>query len=98
MKRLALMMGLVTMYEDAQTMLELAEEEEFANEEEQEAFLQDIKKNIRDIVDKIEEEKLSALLSGEFDANNAILTFHTGAGGTEAQDWVQMLYRICPLE
>ena len=85
---------LVTMYEDAQTMLELAEEEEFANEEEQEAFLQDIKKNIRDIVDKIEEEKLSALLSGEFDANNAILTFHAGAGGTEAQDWVQMLYRM----
>lgn len=82
------------MYEDAQTMLELAEEEEFANEEEQEAFLQDIKKNIRDIVDKIEEEKLSALLSGEFDANNAILTFHAGAGGTEAQDWVQMLYRM----
>lgn len=85
---------LITMYEDAQTMLELAEEEEFANEEEQEAFLQDIKKNIRDIVDKIEEEKLSALLSGEFDANNAILTFHAGAGGTEAQDWVQMLYRM----
>ena len=83
---------LLTMYEDAQTMLELAEEEEFANEEEQEAFLQDIKKNIRDSVDTFEEEKLSALLSGEFDANNAILNFHAGTGGTEAQDWVQMLY------
>ncbi len=85
---------LVRMYEDAQTMLELAEEEEFASEEEQEVFLQEIRQNIRNIQEKIEEEKLSALLSGEFDANNAILSFHAGAGGTEAQDWVQMLYRM----
>ncbi len=86
--------ALVRMYEDAQTMLELAEEEEFSSEEEQEEFLQDIRKNIHEIEEKIEEEKLSALLSGEFDSNNAILTFHAGAGGTEAQDWVQMLYRM----
>lgn len=85
---------LVRMYEDAQTMLELAEEEEFASEEEQEVFFQEIRQNIRNIQEKIEEEKLSALLSGEFDANNAILSFHAGAGGTEAQDWVQMLYRM----
>lgn len=85
---------LVRMYEDAQTMLELAEEESFSDEEEQETFLQEIRQNISQITDKIEEEKLSALLSGEFDANNAILTFHAGAGGTEAQDWVQMLYRM----
>ncbi len=38
--------------------------------------------------------KLSTLLSGEYDANNAILSFHAGAGGTEAQDWAQMLYRM----
>lgn len=85
---------LVRMYEDAQTMLELAEEESFSDEQEQETFLQEIRQNISEITDKIEEEKLSALLSGEFDANNAILTFHAGAGGTEAQDWVQMLYRM----
>lgn len=85
---------LVRMYEDAQTMLELAEEESFSDEEERETFLQEIRQNISEITDKIEEEKLSALLSGEFDANNAILTFHAGAGGTEAQDWVQMLYRM----
>ena len=70
---------LVRMYEDAQTMLELAEEESFSDEEEQETFLQEIRQNISEITDKIEEEKLSALLSGEFDANNAILTFHAGA-------------------
>ena len=49
---------------------------------------------LKEIAQRIEEEKLSALLSGEFDQNNAILSFHAGAGGTEAQDWVQMLYRM----
>ena len=86
--------SLVRMYEDAQTMVELASEETFSSEKEQEAFLQEIRANIREIDQKIEEDKLSALLTGEFDANNAILTFHAGAGGTEAQDWVQMLYRM----
>ena len=86
--------SLVSMFEDAQTMVELAGEEEFGSEEEQEAFLRDIRDNLKEIDARIEEEKLSALLSGEFDSNNAILTFHAGAGGTEAQDWVQMLYRM----
>lgn len=86
--------NLVRMYEDAQTMLELAAEEEFDSEEEQESFLQDISSSLKEIAQRIEEEKLSALLSGEFDQNNAILSFHAGAGGTEAQDWVQMLYRM----
>ena len=86
--------NLVRMYEDAQTMLELAAEEEFDSEEEQESFLQDIRTSLKEIAQRIEVEKLSALLSGEFDQNNAILSFHAGAGGTEAQDWVQMLYRM----
>lgn len=86
--------NLVRMYEDAQTMLELAAEEEFDSEEEQESFLQDIRTSLKEIAQRIEEEKLSALLSGKFDQNNAILSFHAGAGGTEAQDWVQMLYRM----
>ena len=38
--------------------------------------------------------RLETLLTGEYDANNAILTFHAGAGGTEAQDWAEMLYRM----
>ncbi len=86
--------NLVNLYEETQTMIELAGEEEFSSEEEQEEFLQEIRSSIREIENRIEEEKLSALLSGEFDANNAILSFHAGAGGTEAQDWVQMLYRM----
>ena len=43
---------------------------------------------------KIENLELETLLSGKYDSNNAILTLHPGAGGTESQDWVQMLYRM----
>ena len=42
----------------------------------------------------VDELQLMTMLSGEYDANNAILTFHAGAGGTEAQDWTEMLYRM----
>lgn len=45
-------------------------------------------------IKKLEEMQLSALLTGEYDNSNAILTFHAGAGGTEAQDWAEMLYRM----
>ena len=75
-------------YDDVLTMAELA------NEEEDESMLPEI----RELADKtksmLEEMKLVTLLSGEFDSKNAILTFHAGAGGTEAQDWVEMLYRM----
>ena len=47
-----------------------------------------------DLEKRIEEVRLTTLLSGEYDNCNAILTFHAGAGGTEAQDWTQMLYRM----
>ena len=46
------------------------------------------------ITKKIENLELETLLSGKYDSNNAILTLHPGAGGTESQDWVQMLYRM----
>ena len=45
-------------------------------------------------IKKLEEMKLASLLTGEYDHSNAILTFHAGAGGTEAQDWAEMLYRM----
>ena len=44
--------------------------------------------------EKLESTRLTTLLTGEYDANNCILTLHPGAGGTEAQDWAQMLYRM----
>lgn len=75
-------------FDDAQVMIELA------NEEEDESLVEDCTKSVDDIEKRIEKLTLSTLLSGEFDDNNAILTFHAGAGGTEAQDWVEMLYRM----
>lgn len=85
---------LVHFFEDTETMIAIIIEENNQSKDEQEEILSELQENIREIETKIEEEKLSTLLSGEFDSNNAILSFHAGAGGTEAQDWVQMLYRM----
>lgn len=74
--------------EDTITLIELSIEEE------DESSVEEIKAEAADFKSKLEEEKLSTLLNGEYDGSNAILTFHAGAGGTEAQDWTQMLYRM----
>ena len=58
------------------------------------AMLEETATELIDIDKEINEMHVSALLSGKFDASNAILTIHAGAGGTEAQDWAQMLYRM----
>ena len=74
--------------EDAETLLEMcAEDDDPALAEEADAA-------VNSLDAKVEELRLVTLLNGEYDANNAILTFHAGAGGTEAQDWVEMLYRM----
>lgn len=57
-------------------------------------FIAEIKTTLQDLELKVEELYLQTLLTGEYDSNNAILTLHAGAGGTEAQDWVSMLYRM----
>ena len=75
-------------YDDVMTMLELAQEED------DESMLPEIQELAKHFRTELESQKLATLLSGEFDHNNAILTFHAGAGGTEAQDWVEMLYRM----
>ncbi len=84
--------GLYTMLEDGLTMVELAEEETDA--EMQESMLGEISDMLSKLTDSLEAQKLATLLTGEYDSKNAILTFHAGAGGTEAQDWAQMLYRM----
>jgi len=63
-------------------------------EEEECSVIEEIGKGIYKVRKTIEKMKLSTLLSGPYDKNNAILTLHSGAGGTEAQDWVEMLYRM----
>ena len=54
----------------------------------------EISSNTKRIEKEIEKFELQTLLSGKYDSNNAILTLHPGAGGTESQDWVEMLYRM----
>ena len=73
---------------DVEVLIELSEEEN--SEDEYDALDSEIKA----LEDEIDEFKISTLLKGKYDANNAILTLHAGAGGTEAQDWAQMLYRM----
>jgi peptide chain release factor 2 len=67
---------------------------EMALEENDESMLPELKESYAKFEEEMEQLRLSTLLTGEYDANNAILTFHAGAGGTEAQDWTQMLYRM----
>ena len=75
-------------YDDALTLIELADEEGDTS------LIDEVTQNVADVIQEIGDMRLTTLLSGEYDANNAVLTFHAGAGGTEAQDWVQMLYRM----
>lgn len=67
---------------------------EMALEENDESMLEELKSEFDKFSEELESTRLSTLLTGEYDANNAILTFHAGAGGTEAQDWASMLYRM----
>ncbi len=75
--------------EDILTMIELQQEEG-----DDEAAALEIKKDAGSFKSQLETMKLSTLLTGEYDGKNAILTFHAGAGGTEAQDWAEMLFRM----
>ena len=67
---------------------------EMAIEEDDDSMLPELQSEYAAFEEKLETMRLQTLLTGEYDANNAILTFHAGAGGTEAQDWTQMLYRM----
>ena len=67
---------------------------EMAIEENDDSMLEELQEEFDSFEKELEATRLSTLLTGEYDANNAILTFHAGAGGTEAQDWASMLYRM----
>lgn len=71
--------------DDLQVMYELAEEGE---------VLDDIREQIESYGNRLESFRLETLLAGEYDANNAIIAIHPGAGGTEANDWAEMLLRM----
>lgn len=79
---------LVTQYEDIETLIEMGYEENDA------AIIPDIEDSFEEFKNEFEQLRVSTLLSDEYDRNNAILTLHAGAGGTESCDWVSMLYRM----
>ena len=75
-------------YEDALALIELGDEAE------DESLIEEAQSELDGIRAEIDRQRLETLLTGEYDKNNAILTFHAGSGGTEAQDWAEMLYRM----
>ena len=80
--------NLKTQWEDLLTLCELAIEAE------DESMLEELETGFAELNDDLDRRKLATLLLGDYDSNNAILSFHAGAGGTEAQDWCEMLYRM----
>ncbi|GLG05138.1 peptide chain release factor 2 [Sellimonas catena] len=75
-------------YEDTGVLLEMAEEEQ------DESLIGEIRDGVKRLDEHLEEVRISTLLGGEYDNCDAIVTLHAGAGGTEACDWNQMLYRM----
>ena len=75
-------------WEDAMTLCEMAIEED------DESLLEELTESYDKLESEIADRRLATLLSGEYDANNAIVALHSGAGGTDTQDWTEMLYRI----
>ena len=75
-------------WEDVSTLVELGIEEN------DDSVLGEVKSGYSELQEKIDNMKLDTLLSGKYDKLSAIITLHSGAGGTEAQDWCEMLYRM----
>jgi len=80
--------ALMAKFDDVQVMWEIGMDDQDESVEE------DVKADMAEIDRALEELQLEVMLSGKYDANNAILTLHAGAGGTEAQDWTSMLLRM----
>lgn len=80
--------NLETMIEDMEVMIELS------GEEEDEAMAQEVLALEKEYLKEYERVKIKTLLTGEYDSNNAILSIHAGSGGTDAQDWAELLLRM----
>ena len=75
-------------FDDLETLVELS------CQENDDSSAEEIKEQFKNLRDELKRQTLSTLLTGEYDNQNAIITFHAGAGGTESQDWVEMLCRM----
>lgn len=80
--------SLITSYEDIGLLIEMAYEEN------DESLLPEIEEELNSFENRFETIRIQTLLSGEYDKDNAIVTLHAGAGGTESCDWANMLYRM----
>ena len=80
--------SLCTLREDTLMMIDLAEEDNDSS------LVDEVKAAVDEVNETLEKMTLETLLNGPYDKNNAIMSFHAGAGGTEAQDWCQMLIRM----
>lgn len=80
--------GMKTRLEDSESLIDMCIESDDGSMED------DIKNEVRSLKSDIENFRIKVLLSGEYDFNNAIVTLHSGAGGTDAQDWTMMLLRM----
>ena len=85
----------IELFDKAEKTLNDAEElVNLAAEEDDDSFLPEVDEELKTIEQEIEEIRLRTLLKGKYDDLNAIMTLHAGAGGTEACDWTEMLYRM----
>ena len=80
--------GMTSSWDDLMTICEMALEEN------DDSMLEELVSGYEKLESSMEAARLETLLTGEYDNNNALLSFHAGAGGTEAQDWCYMLYRM----
>ena len=80
--------AMVSSWDDLMTICEMALEEN------DDSMLDELTEGYKHLETAMEEARLETLLRGEYDGNNALVSFQAGAGGTEAQDWCQMLYRM----
>jgi len=80
--------NMLSSWDDLMTICEMAAEED------DDSMLEELKEGYEALVKDMEACRLETLLTGKYDKNNAIMSFQAGAGGTEAQDWCQMLYRM----
>ncbi len=80
--------ALIALYDDAEVLITLGDEDGDLS------IVPEATALVQEFIEKLEAMRLTTLLIGEYDKNNAVITFHAGAGGTEAQDWNEMLVRM----
>lgn len=94
-KEIAVLTNKIAAYDKADKVIsDAADIVDLAEEENDESLLSELDEELKTVEKTVEEMRLQALLRGKYDKLNAILTLHAGAGGTEACDWTEMLYRM----